>query len=156
MTRAEQVRLFWDERIPREAEILVLSDAAKFINRGLPKEILTVRSLQRYAAAGALGAFGGPGTAIGHYRVTRANLINFLCRQDSLVTPADIERITAASAHPHLPAPALGSSAAATRPAGARPAAPAARSCSITVHMRGRRGRKSEDQQDLFEEKKDQ
>ena len=96
MTRAEQVRRFWESRIPQSgADLMMLSDAAKFINRGLSRPIITKRSLQRYAAEGKLCASGGPETDLGWYRVTREDLVAFLCNQDTLVTAADIERITA-------------------------------------------------------------
>lgn len=121
MSHADQVRSFWEARIP-QGEILVLGDAERFINRGLPRRIISRRALQRAAASGAMVVLGGPDTAVKHYRVTRANLIAFLCGLDSLITAADIERISRAAEQQRPSTPPRESPA--PRRGQARPASP--------------------------------
>lgn len=78
MTRAEQIRAFWDARIPDFASFY-LSDVARY-TRGM----LSHRTLQRRAADGSLPVLGGPDRALRHVRVLRTDLLDFLCALDSL------------------------------------------------------------------------
>lgn len=87
MTREQRQRNYWDNHIPKEWEFAGLSDAHRWINRGQEREIISLRTLQRRADAGQMGAMGGKGRGFGAYRVRRQDLIDFLVQLDVLVAP---------------------------------------------------------------------
>ncbi|HEX6038950.1 hypothetical protein, partial [Longimicrobium sp.] len=62
MTREQRLRAEWEERIPKDWDHVLVSDAHRVINRDRGQELISISSLYRLAAAGEMGAFGGRGT----------------------------------------------------------------------------------------------
>lgn len=92
MSRAEEVRTFWEERVPPNASFY-LGDVARYT-----AGIISLRTLQRRAADGALPVIGGSDRAVKNFRVLRSDLIRFLCTLDSISgspPPAPTERTPA-------------------------------------------------------------
>lgn len=85
MNRAEEVRQYWEERIPQSASFY-LSDVARILAHiaGEGRPIASLRTLQRRAADGSLHVQGGRDRAIRYSRVLRKDLIDFLCSLSSL------------------------------------------------------------------------
>ncbi|HEX8320997.1 hypothetical protein [Longimicrobium sp.] len=79
MKREEELRAFWESKIPEAWDAMFLVDAHRAINRHREgqRPIISLRTLQRRAADGLMGAFGGPGTGLGDYRVRRGPLIDW-------------------------------------------------------------------------------
>jgi len=88
MSRADELREYWEGRIPAHATVMYLADAARWINRDLPVPIISLRTLQRRAESGDLQCLGGSTTHIREYRVWRDSLIDFLVTLDVLTAPA--------------------------------------------------------------------
>lgn len=87
MSRRERLRAYWDARIPPSASFY-LADAARAINRGFERPMVSRRTLQRRAAEGRLPVIGGPERAVREYKVLREDLIQFLCDLD-LITGSE-------------------------------------------------------------------
>lgn len=81
MNRRERLRVYWEERIP-PSESFYLVDAARVINRGRERPLLSLRTLQRRAAEGRLPVLGGYDRAMREYKVLRTDLIEFLVDLD--------------------------------------------------------------------------
>lgn len=113
MSRKEQLRSYWGERLP-PSEWMYLADAARWINRGLQRPLVSRRTLQRRASEGALLVFGGSERAVREYKVMRTDLIDWLVEQDLLVgsePPAPRDRSA-----PALPPPVTQSPPRAGKP----------------------------------------
>jgi hypothetical protein len=78
VSRAEEVKAFWDARIPASASFY-LRDVARYT-----EGIVSLRTLQRRAANGSLPVIGGSDRAVHNYRVLRTDLLTFLCTLDSI------------------------------------------------------------------------
>ncbi len=87
MSRADELREYWEARIPEHASVMYLADAERWINRDLPVPVISLRTLQRRAESGDLRCLGGSSTPIREYRVWRDSLIEFLITLDVLTAP---------------------------------------------------------------------
>ncbi|HEY0019085.1 MAG TPA: hypothetical protein VGC13_22475 [Longimicrobium sp.] len=61
-TREAAQRAYWEGKLP--PDLVRLKDVHRAINRGQPREQFSKKWLERQAAAGNMGAIGGPGTPL--------------------------------------------------------------------------------------------